>query len=206
LAELVVITAGVLIALGADRWNEERGLAESRDIYIQRLAEDIRIDSAEAARVVADLPRARAARDLFMEAVAGRAFLPDDLSVLRRSSFERYNWVTPVAWTELNNTGLLGLVDDLELRRAVSAYYAKRLRHKTYLDGAELRGRDPYIAALYQIGWMDGEINLSKSERFVRWPEMQSLLHGLGGHFSLLETFAPLMEENKELLLSRDGL
>lgn len=200
-AELLVITVGVLIALAADRWNQSRELRTATSVYIERLAEEIRADSVEAALVVASLPEAWSVRDQLLAAWTDGAPLPEERQEAMRSSILRYNWRPPVAWTELNNTGLLGSVEDLELRRAVSEYYAVRTRYKTFLDGAERRGRDPYADALYPLGWMEGEMRARRDDAFRQWPKMDDILIGLGGHFSLLGTFAPLIERDAGIAL-----
>jgi len=99
-----------------------------------------------------------------------------------------------VAWTELTNAGLLGLIDDLEMRRTLSEYYAIRHGAKWSMDRAEERGRGPYMQALYYLGVLDRSIEVNAAE-FLAWPQMRNLLRGLGGHFTVIEGFAPSVEE-----------
>jgi hypothetical protein len=48
MGEFVVILLGVLVALAADRWNQSRLESLTEGLYLERLADDLRADSAIA--------------------------------------------------------------------------------------------------------------------------------------------------------------
>jgi hypothetical protein len=130
LVELVVIVAGVMIALAADRWIagiDERAEARS---YMSRLAEDLRKDTAALAdRARSSEERKQTALDMLLFAETGD--LPAGLEpelLLRHLALMATpgpGGADPVTetWEEMVSTGRVDLVEDVELRDALSYYY-----------------------------------------------------------------------------------
>jgi hypothetical protein len=201
--ELLVIVAGVLIALAADRWNQDRGLAESRQLYVRRLAEEIRNDSLEAAVLLSQVPQAREASRTLLRAASGDGPLPEPLQRHILTALLRLNWPPVVAWTELNNTGLLGLVDDPDLRESISEYYGVRGIVQDALERAEARSRDPLLDELYPLGLFDFDITPEDRETFVSADQLEPLLMALAGQFQVMENFIPQLLESAGLTLQR---
>ncbi|MEQ8330409.1 MAG: hypothetical protein RH859_08120 [Longimicrobiales bacterium] len=189
LGELLVIIAGVLIALAADRWNQARLERSAAADYLVQLAGEIRQDSTTVADFFATTPGAEAARDSLFAAVNGsRALQAGDGSLLFRAA-GLFVFPPVVAWNELHNTGSLGLIKDKELRRELSGYYATRARNEAVIQRIESRSRDPYFDALYPLGIMDGSIESEELAEFIALPEATNLLRGLGGYRSGLHAY-----------------
>lgn len=189
LGEFTVILVGVLAALAADRWNEARHEARTEDLYLERLASDLRRDSIEAASYLNDLPDARAARDSLLSAVEGSGTLPQDL---RDAVFRA--WLPAllppvVTWTELNSSGSTVLISDIDERIAVAEYYAFRNEAETYLAAGERRGRDPFVDARYRIGVVETPPRDDAATSFLAWPGIREDLIGLGGHYWVMERY-----------------
>lgn len=129
IGELVIVTAGVLIALAIDQWNSDRldRVAEVR--VVSRLLSDLRGDVESWAlglEIVADkesrLERVRAtltAAD--KSAVDDREFLADVIAA------SNYGWnqhtATRVTFDELLSSGRLGLIRSDEVRTMIATYY-----------------------------------------------------------------------------------
>ena len=191
LVELLVIVAGVLAALAADRWNQTRLDTEAADDYLQRLADDVRTDTAYANDMLRRLPVARASRDSLLAAVDGVGPLPDELRDAVFRAWQTLLFPAPVTWTELNSTGGAVLIADLDLRRAIVQYYTYRSEALKALESGEIRGRYPFVEAQYQIGILEDPAQPDAAESFVQWPGMRRLLIGLGGHYAAMEIYLP---------------
>ena len=181
--ELAVIVLGVLIALAADRWSQERQESSAGAEYLARIVEEIRADSALFVRGLANTVRARSARDTLLMPLSGESVRQG----LVLDAVYRVVLPPPVAWAELNNTGLLRLLGDAEVRRAVTAYYARRRQFENSLERAERRGRDPLMDAAYPAGLMDGDVTEAELAEFLALPSAANLLTGLGGHYFITE-------------------
>ena len=125
-AEFIVISLGVLVALGADRW--VRGLDEKTltDTYLVNLQRDLRQDSTSF-----NIAENQASRNVLNAGLLlsllreGPGPTTDRKEVLVALS-ELSEWVprgfTTVTWTDLLATGNLRLLDN-DLRRELSVYY-----------------------------------------------------------------------------------
>ena len=127
IGEFVVIVAGVLVALAVDQWRDAREdrVAEAR--YLDRLRADLEWDTANFAQFERVALHAKAA--VLRELLAEDA--PDRLTA-RRTLIEDLNYSgfialpanRPATFEELQNTGNLSLLQDIELRGALSHYYS----------------------------------------------------------------------------------
>lgn len=205
LGELLVIVAGVLIALAADRWNQARVERSAAADYLAQLEEEIRQDSTIVADFFAGVPLAEAATESLSAAVNGnRALRAEDGSLFRVAAGF---FVLPpvVAWSELNNTGSLGLIKDRELRRELSTYYATRARTEAAVQMIASRSRDPYFDALYPLGIMDGNVESEELAEFIALPEAKNLLRGLGGYRFAMRTYLSALLEDAQGALAALG-
>ena len=134
LAELIVIIAGVMIALAADRWIagiDERAEARS---YMSRLVEDIREDSANlawSAQLAAE--REQTTLDMLLYAETGE--LPGGMepeAFLRQvrlaAAFVSGRRGTARTWDALVSMGKVDLIGDEALRDSLSLYYSEESR------------------------------------------------------------------------------
>ena len=126
-AEGLVIVAGVLIALAADGWMDERAERQLEAIYWTELKEDLlQADSILGAAASFARERQAGAR-LVLAAVRGE--LSDTVSVEALAygmSMANTVYSPPVprdTWDEIVSEGRLSLLGDRELRREIAALY-----------------------------------------------------------------------------------
>lgn len=193
LGEFAVIVVGVLVALAADRWNQARLATDTELVYLDRLAADVRADSVEAATALERIPTALAARDSLLRAVDRQAALPPDLASAVFRAWETVRLPPPTTWGELTSSGAAIVISDVDLRRGLSEYYAARTEAAYYLASAELRGRYPFVTAMYPIGLMEQPGRADAPRRFVEWPGIRDHLIGLGGHYYLMGVRLPML-------------
>ena len=109
-----------------------------------------------------------------------------------------------MAWSELNNTGLLLLLDDTNQRQVLAEYYAERTRVETALQTIERRSRSQYFDLLHELGLLDGEIDEDDIRRFRSSSEMEVVLRGLGAHLfssrQFLDDLRVAAEESLQVL------
>jgi hypothetical protein len=182
--ELLVIVVGVLVALGADRWNQARSEAGLEEQFLVRLASEVRGDSALIEDYLARLPAIMASRDTLLAFVDG-APPPDSWGPLLIVNASRPLVLPPpLAWTELNATTSLIIIRDATVREALSRYYTvDRREAEQRLEFLRLR-RDGFFDALSGIGWIvpdgqGGQLPVD-SAAFRRSPEMREQLIRLG--------------------------
>lgn len=139
LAELLLIVAGVLIALGVDSWREERRDATLSRTYMERLEEDLVADSAS---YWFDLTLLRV-KVHGLETLRGlieTGRLPDTLTVegfigpLFVTRFQGTAQPASATFDELVSTGRLELIPSADLRASLLEYYALFEFRRRFLD------------------------------------------------------------------------
>lgn len=130
-AELVVIIAGVLIALGVDSWAGRRHDRTLEKEYLRALSEDLRSDSATFARTfLPALAQKDSALRLIAPVVRGGPLEGDTLAFLRAVALggrlgtsATIQLVRPTTMDELTATGRLSLIESARLRAALVDFY-----------------------------------------------------------------------------------
>lgn len=201
LGEFAVIIVGVLVALAADRWNQARLATDTELLYLDRLAADVRADSVEAAKALDLIPEARAARDSLLRAVDREAALPQDLASAVFRAWGTVRLPPPTTWGELTSSGAAIVISDVDLRQSLSEYYAARTEAEYYLASAELRGRYPFVTAMYPIGLLEQPVRADAPRRFVEWPGIRDHLIALGGHYYLMGVRLPMLVDEAATVL-----
>jgi len=189
LAEFVVIVLGVLIALAADRWNQQRSDAGLEAAFIERFIAEIRADSLSAERYLSRLPETLAAQDSLLKFVNG-ATPPSDLPATTLAAVQQMRLDAPDAWTELQAAHSITLIRSREAREAISVYYGAQ-RPQTLENWARVdrRGRDPFFDAvyrtgIYRLGSVEEASTNREEEAFRTRAGMHELLLALGsGHY-----------------------
>jgi hypothetical protein len=157
LGELVVIIAGVMIALAADRWIagiDERAEARS---YVSRLAENLRSDSARLEEwVQSATDRRQIALDMLLYAETGEftsRIGPD--SLLRMLVYTSVPSATGAyateTWQDLVATGNVELLDDIELRDSLSVYYNEVERSRGVFASSPLGNATEAADVLWEL-------------------------------------------------------
>ena len=158
-AELVIVVAGVMIALAADSWRERVLDSRIEQQYLGRLRADL-------VQGVSVLTRERerfssvasAARGLVVQAeraggLSGGSALIAKLAVATRMGFDRQQLASDVTFQELVASGQLALLTQPRIREGLVAHYRTVERLATTLEElpelnewvARLTGYYPYV-------------------------------------------------------------
>ncbi len=212
LVEIVVIVAGVLLALAADRWNQDRADRLLEAAYLDRFVSDIKRDSSSAEAYLATFQMVVFATDTLLRFVEGAEPPPSLPSTVQRA-FVQFNLPAASTWNEMLSSSSLGLVRDIRVREVLSDYYgSQRPSLEFNLARSDRRGRDPFTEALYPMGLflpcmqgqecavegigLDGSPDATPTYRsfdpsvFREWPGIRSLIVGLGSHHGTQRLFA----------------
>ncbi len=131
-AEIFIIVVGVLIALGVDSWNDNRIDRVLEAQYLERLREDVRVNTEIFGGGVIEPEEAFNRKSVRLKELGEMVTQPHDdrldldyLKTLLRQS-TTLGWAFPEYRTgtfeELKSTGNLGLIRDLDLRTALNDY------------------------------------------------------------------------------------
>ena len=126
-AELVIVIAGIFIAIQADRWWEQQDDLRQEQVYIERLAEDIRRDISNIAYAI----ELAAFRLEFADLLIAVSINPEValsepekfLAAVHQSAFTYTPALSSDTFEELRSTGNLGLLRDEILKAALFEYY-----------------------------------------------------------------------------------
>lgn len=127
MSELLIVVAGVLIALAADGWAETRDERLLEEQYVRGLMTDLQADTAQIHDAIRLAERrAQSVHRLIAEIDGGHLLGSDALA----NAVEESMWFTFPAYSrttisDLMSTGNLRLIDDANLKRRVSEYYQR---------------------------------------------------------------------------------
>ena len=131
IVEILIIVVGVLIALGIDSWNNNRIDRNIEAEYLFRLAEDAAYNADQGIEVIKALERKRARLDQLAKIASNSQTtgMVDSKTVLALiGAGTDLGWSFPDFRTntfdELTTTGRLSLIQDIELRTAITNYDA----------------------------------------------------------------------------------
>lgn len=163
--ELVIVTAGVLIALAIDQWNSDRLDRAEEARIIQRLIADLRSDLEGYAFGVGVLDRKDAALAGVLSATAGTNEASYDSRSLLADVIASggYGWnqyrALRTTFDELLSSGRLSLIRSAELRAQISAYYAFDVSAADRIEERET----PYPNLTYELAPRFDEFELDPS-------------------------------------------
>jgi hypothetical protein len=152
--EFTVIVLGVLVALGVDSLNQDRKDSELERDYLQRLQEDVRVDSMTQGWILEVLSEKAEALDLVAGFVDGAGQAPEDSGPLLKALAKdgtAFGWGLPalqsVTLEDLTDTGSMSLLRDPQVRARIIAYY-KNANHRL---GRISKRQTDYPASIYRI-------------------------------------------------------
>jgi len=148
--DLLVVVAGILLALQLDAWAERRAERRLERVYLQRLAEDLHIERSrmEAAERYANA-RIEAARFL------GRLVADPELAAaeparvpwaLETATWRSFPQINAFVYRELQSTGRLVLIRSESLRRNLAEHYTA-LQHDARV-GEDLTAQQRFDGAV----------------------------------------------------------
>ena len=129
-AEFFVIVLGVLVALGADAWNDNRLDRKEEQEYLRRLQHELQRDTSQYGFTLGWMDRKEAGLDRLERFLKATSPAVSDtaqfLSDLAASS--NFGWnVGPLGgratYEDLRSSGKLGIIRNHDLRTSVIAYY-----------------------------------------------------------------------------------
>jgi hypothetical protein len=162
-AEIVVIVAGVLIALTIDSWWSAHEDAARGRAYLARIEEDLRADADGLEKRLAYNERVERFVDA-AEAHAVHGTLRDGSPWRTVVAYWHASQIWPYVsttrtWDEMRNAGDLGLIEDPGLRAALGTYYSEsEVSQGRWIFGlipayrTRIRGLTPLAVQRYLIG------------------------------------------------------
>jgi len=126
--EFLVIVIGVLAALAVDEWRDEREDRESEAAYLSRLAVDIKRDIEVFTDEAVVLQKKAAFIQGLLDNTIEQQFSDNPRTLMEAkvySSFRGVPGLVRSTFDELLSTGRLALIRDVDLRSALSEYYAE---------------------------------------------------------------------------------
>lgn len=127
LGQFAIIVVGVLVALAADRWNQDRQDRLTEAQYIGALIDDLEADTAAIARALDLVTNFVAHGRRVVQVLEGAdwAGTPDDLA--RAVEYSLYlpfpDGFARATFQDLQSTGNLGLIRSDSLRKTLTRYY-----------------------------------------------------------------------------------
>jgi hypothetical protein len=143
LGELIIVTAGVLIALAIDQWNSDRLDRADEILIIEGLVSDLEFDRARIEQGLGFVPEKEASLRRVYQVLVGENANEYDPSGFLGDVIEgsRYGWVQFFArrntFDELLSAGRFSLISDSELRSRIAEYYARTEELRDRIDERE---------------------------------------------------------------------
>lgn len=173
--DFVIVVVGVFIGIQVSNWNDARALREREQVYLEQLLIDLESDRATGARGI------DAANEVDAAAGALLAVLEDgpgaaevgDADLLVNVPYAGYAYLphgNPTTYNEMISTGALGLLQSVELKRALGDYYARLaagrqwddlLREEQYAYRTAIRG----LLTREQFAWARANVGSPPEER-----------------------------------------
>jgi hypothetical protein len=130
IGELLIVTAGVLIALGANQWNIDRLDRAEEVLIIERLISDLESDLGNLGEASNGLEEKRESLQRIYSILVSPNPKPDDPAEFLGDIIvgANYGWNQPVArritFDELLSSGKFRLIRKPKLREMIAAYYS----------------------------------------------------------------------------------
>ena len=166
IGEIVLIMIGIFLALQLNNWNEERKeRIEERTILI-RIVEELKVNLALAKNMKDHNFQKRDALLSLSGKYSGapikdkRALL-EEVLISTHHSWRGQNMGTST-YTELINSGKIGLIEDLVLRNAIHRYYLRKTEYQER-GAARITGYGRRLFDLVPISEEEGGLTLEPS-------------------------------------------
>jgi hypothetical protein len=170
-SELIIVIAGIFIAIQVDRWWKHQDTLQQEQIYIARLTEDVERDVTSIQDAIAlaehryDLSNLMIAAAVDPEIVRQRP--ADFMTAIQQSAWTHTPSLNSDTFEELRSTGGLGLLRDEELKSALFEYYRYDQDQRQYLSlqlmtefrhfelAAGILTNEQYVWLQDEIGYVD---------------------------------------------------
>lgn len=130
IGEIVLVVAGILIALQIDTWREEKELTDEEASYLNRLIDENKQDVESFNLILEDIGKAINSINELSEALNDESS-SDSVLLVKIHQYMLYGSLAPIfnssrsTFDDLSNTGNLKVISDLKLRNKVVQHYAE---------------------------------------------------------------------------------
>lgn len=127
--ETMIVLFGVFLGLQASNWNDERQMRHDAADFHQRLLADMRLEAQQYRFLQHYYRSVRNAAAAAYADLAGKEELGDAAFLVNAFRASQFTWAERhrATFDELVASGNLDLIDDVQLRTAVTGYYAMEL-------------------------------------------------------------------------------
>jgi hypothetical protein len=128
LGEFAIIAMGVLAALAVDEWRGEYNDRRTEAEYLDRLRVDLQRDIEKFSSEILVLEKKAGFLQSLLDKTTDSQFSEDPARLMEAkvySSFRGLPNSVSTTFDELKSTGRLGLIRDLQIRKATSEYYSE---------------------------------------------------------------------------------
>ena len=124
IGEIILVVIGILIALSINNWNEKRQNTKTLSIYTHQLIEEVEINIAKLDTVIMEESKLKTHLDTVIIIINDKDYKNPKL--IQKSyallSFEGFD-PESIAFDNLKTSGEFKLIDNIELRNAISSAY-----------------------------------------------------------------------------------
>ncbi len=133
--EFFLVALGVLAALMVDTWIEQRNDDNLRQEYLARLADDLEADRQNLEYRISFFTSVHAFGLQTLEKLRSDGPVDQDAILAAYYASENFEfWPIRNTYEDLQSTGNIRLLDDIELRLALASYYSKASIEGTTLE------------------------------------------------------------------------
>jgi len=125
--ELIIVTLGVLIALGISQWQQDLEDRELELEYVERLIQDLTLDIAAVSSIMKETEARAGYGRIILAAYDSKRRVNSPTDFVRAVEFGDYFSYPSYSTTtidDLMSTGNLRLIQNTELKEAISRYYS----------------------------------------------------------------------------------
>ena len=184
IGELIIVTAGVLIALGIQQWNDDRLVRVEEIDILDRVLLDLESDR-EALDFMMSLVVEKEKSLLRVQAVFAADLLPEDperfIDDVIAGTYFGFNQMTPRANTfnEVVSSGKFGLIQESRLRRAIADYYGYFRAFERRADSRETEFVEISLRVIPRNYEIDTANNVVGFDQILSTDEMRALARNI---------------------------
>ena len=176
ISEFFIIVVGVLVALAVDEWRTSVKEAETRNILLNELLQDLKEDAEDMVQFEDfSIRRKEAATALLnSDTISSK----NRSKYMRRLSFSARLEIVESTFQEMTNSGSFSSINDMDLRIAILSYYGLA-KDRVDINDLLLPQMLRYRAALEELGYSsNGSVEIPKE--ILMNPKVHALIITLG--------------------------
>ena len=176
--EILLVVIGILIALQVNNWNEDRKDQIKTRNYLLEMTENLESDVADVDEAVSLYQSKDSLLTAGIRILVGGSADSEIISFLAENSYELSTFFLfefkSVAFENMTSTGNIDLLQDLELRNNLTAYYQRQYAIQTGTQSRVVQLVRAYIDYSIPLILNRESIQTIMDEK-NEWPEMTSL-------------------------------